>query len=440
MGGSLKEELASLKIDRRGSGVGTGSPARHRSPRPARREGRPRGAGFGMGLLALALWVIPLGGIGAGAYYAYHQYQTIRSKPVVNVALVQTMTSGEAEKLLSAKGYLKSRNQAQVGARIPGRLQELFAEEGTRVKKGQTLAILEHNDLDASLESRKAMALRAKADVDEAKADLDLRRLKAERAQRLQNRNASVSMEELQQSVASVEMGVAHLAALEAAYKLQQSQVREVEESLINMTIRAPFDGTVVEKPAEIGEMITGGGMGSGLSIGRSAVLTVANLDLMDVETDIAENLLSRIAIGQPAEVSVAAVPTKHYRGRLRQIIPISDRSRGTVKVKVEITDPDDKLFPELVATVHFLPDKAHQGPDVGKSHLFVTKAALFDEGGHSHVWLIDGKSVLHKTRVEVAVTTDDLARVESGLKPGDTAVLSPGPTLREGEVVKVAD
>ncbi|WP_435015971.1 efflux RND transporter periplasmic adaptor subunit [Tundrisphaera sp. TA3] len=437
MANSLKDELASLKIDRRGGGdFGPRLPRE----RPARKARRPRGGGIGMTLLSLMLWVVPLGMLAAGGTIAYRQYQSIRSKPEVSVAMVQAMTSGEAEKLLSAKGYLKSRNQAQVGARIPGRLQELFAEEGTKVKRGQTLAILEHNDLDASLESKKAMALRAKADVEEARSDLELRKLKAERARRLQERNMSVSVEEMQQATTSVGMGEAHLASLEASYKLQLSQVREAEEALINMTIRAPFDGTVVEKPAEIGEMITGGGMGSGVSIGRSAVLTIANLDVMDVETDVAENLLSRIAIGQPAEISVAAVPNKHYRGRLRQIIPISDRARGTVKVKVEILDVDDRLFPELVATVHFLPDKSHQGPDVGKSHLFVNKAALFDEDGHSHVWSVDGKNTLHKTRVEVAVTNDDLARVETGLKAGDMVVLAPGKTLREGETVKLAD
>lgn len=435
MASSLKDELASLRIDRRG-----GDPGLAR-PRASGRSGRrPRGAGLGMRLLSLLLWLVPLSMLAAGGAIGYRQYEQIRSKPEVNVAVVQAMTSGEAEKLLSAKGYLKSRNQAQVGARIPGRLQELFAEEGTKVKKGQTLAVLEHNDLDAQLESKKAMALRAKADVEEARADLEFKKLKLERARRLQSKNMSVSVEEMQQCASAVDMAVAHLAALEAAFKLQQSQVREVEESLINMSIRAPFDGTVVEKPAEIGEMITGGGMGSGLSIGRSAVLTIANLELMDVETDVAENLLSRIALGQPAEVSVAAVPNKHYRGRLRQIIPISDRARGTVKVKVEILDPDDRLFPELVATVHFLPDKAHQGPDVGQSHLFVPKAALFDEGGHSHVWAVDGKNAVRKARVEVAVTNDDLARVEKGLKAGDVVVVSPTKALRDGEAVKIAD
>ena len=202
--------------------------------------------------------------------------------------------------------------------------------------------------------------------------------------------------------------------------------MHEVEESLANMRIIAPFDGTVVERPADLGEMINGG-----------TVLTLADLGRMDVETDVAENLLSRITLGQPAEISVSAVPSKHYRGRLRSVIPLSDRARGTVKVKVEILDPDEHLFPELVATVHFLPDKAHQAPDVGKSYLFIPKGTIVEEGGHSYVWVVDTKQNLVKTRVEVVVTNDDLARVESGLRAGQTIVVNPSPTLKEGESVK---
>jgi RND family efflux transporter MFP subunit len=180
--------------------------------------------------------------------------------------------------------------------------------------------------------------------------------------------------------------------------------------------------------------------MGSGLSIGRSSVLTLANLERMDVETDVAENLLSRILPDQPAEISVSAVPSKHYRGRLRQIIPISDRASGMVKVKVEVLDPDEHLFPNLIATVHFLPDKKLQSTDAGKSYIFVPKSALFEEDGHANVWKVDAKEVIHKTRVEVVVTNDDLARVESGLSGGDLVVLSPARTLRDGETIKKAD
>jgi RND family efflux transporter MFP subunit len=206
------------------------------------------------------------------------------------------------------------------------------------------------------------------------------------------------------------------------------------------MEITAPFDGTIVRKDADVGEMITGGGMGSGLTNGRSSVGTIANLARMDVETDVSETMLSRIAVGQPAEISVSAVPDKRYRGKLRQIIPISDRARGTVKVMVEVLEPEDRLFPELVATVHFLPDKAIKSPDSGKVQLFAPKAAIFEENGHSQVWVLGAKNTLRKTQVDVVMTNDDLARIESGLRVGDVVVVSPSKSLRDGEIAKVAE
>jgi RND family efflux transporter MFP subunit len=421
MASSMSDELASLRIERRGSEFGPG-----RKPKPGRRASQ---GSFGLGLLSTLLWMVPLSLAGAGGYYAYKQYQEFKSKPEVGVVEVQLMTSGEAEKLLSAKGYLKSRHQATVGTKVTGRVQEIFVEEGSKVKKGQLLIVLEHNDLDAQLESRKALMLRARSDIEEAKADLEYKKARGERAKRLEKKSMSVSTEELQQLTSALDMAMAHLASAECTYKLQQSQVREMEVSIANMNIVAPFDGTVIERPADLGEQVT-----------ANQVLTLADLDQMDVETDVAENLLSRIVIGQPAEISVSAVPGKHYRGRLRQFIPMSDRARGTVKVKVEILDPDEHLFPELVATVRFLPDKTYQGADVGKSHLFAPKSAIFEEGGHSRVWRLDAKQVLHKVRVEVVVTNDELARVESGLKAGDKLVDKPTQTLHEGESVKISD
>jgi RND family efflux transporter MFP subunit len=425
MASTLRDDLASLKIERRES-VGVD-------------KGRQRGGGGGgMGLLAFLLWLIPLSLLGVAGVYGYRQYEQVRSKTEVATGVVQMMTTGEAEKLLSAKGYLKSRYQALIGAKIPGRVERMFVEEGSKVKKGQVLAVLEHNDLKALLASRQAQVLRAKAELLEAQVDLKEKEREARRATRLHAQRASVSLEEVEKANASRDMTSARVSALEASIKLMEANARETEETIHNMSLYAPFDGTVVEKQGEEGEVITPSAMSS--SISRSAVVTMANLGKMDVETDVAENLLSRVAIGQPAEISVSAVPSKHYRGRLRQIIPMGDRTRGTVKVKVEVLDPDEQLFPELVATVHFLPDKALKNPAAGGSYLFVPKAAVFERNGHSLAWVVDGKSRVHQRRVEVAVTNDDLARVESGLRSGETVVLNPPRTLRENETVKVAE
>ena len=196
-----------------------------------------------------------------------------------------------------------------------------------------------------------------------------------------------------------------------------KANVDEIKATIVTMHLYAPFDGTVVEKQGEEGEVIATMAMSS--SLGRTAVVTIANLEKMDVETDISEGLMSRVELGQPAEVSVSAVPSRRYPGRLRQVIPMGDRTRGTVKVKVEILDPDDKLFPELAATVHFLPSKSTNSRDANRSFVFVNKSAVFAENGHDFVWVVDTKNEVRKRAVEVATTTDCAGAGRVGPRPG---------------------
>jgi RND family efflux transporter MFP subunit len=377
---------------------------------------------------------VPLSLIGAGGYCGYARWREIRAKPEVATAVVQAMTTGEAEKLLSAKGYLKSRNQTDVGCKVPGRLQEILVEEGSHVRRGELIGVLEHSDIDAQIASGRAAIERARADLLEAQADLDEKARKERRTEKLAERQM-VSVEDREQALAAYRKAEAHLVSLKAQIEYQQQALKQSEVMLENMFIKAPFDGTVVKKEAEVGEMITGSGI-----IGRSKIVTMANLSRMDVETDVTESLLARLAIGQPAEISVSAVPEERYRGRLRQIIPLSDRARGTVKVMVEFLEPDEHLFPELVATVHFLPDRALKAPDAGKAYLFVPKSAIVEEGGHSFAYRLDAGKVVHKVAVGLVVANDDLARVESGLKAGDAVVLDPAQSLKDGEAVKVAE
>jgi len=425
MAGTLRDELASLKIDRRNS------------PTNAPRQKNAARGDRGVGFLVVLVWLIPLGLIAAAGAYGYRQYEKVRTKTEVSVGVVQSMTTGEAEKLLSAKGYLKSRFQAMIGAKVPGRVERMYVEEGSKVKKGQVLAVLEHNELKAVLASRKAMVAQNDAQLREAQTDLKQKEREAIRARRLYSQK-TIAVEELQKAETAREMAVAKVGGTEAALRLHAANVEETEETIRTMSLYAPFDGTVVEKQGEEGEVITPSAMNS--SIGRSAVVTLASLEKMEVETDVAENLLSRVALGQPAEISVSAVPSKHYRGRLRQVIPMGDRTRGTVKVKVEILDPDEHLFPELVATVHFLPDKALNNPDAARPFVYVPKAAVFEENGHAFAWVVGSGSRVSKRQVEVAVTNDELARVESGLKAGEAVVLNPPKTLRDNESVTAAE
>jgi RND family efflux transporter MFP subunit len=367
----------------------------------------------------------------------YRQYEQIRSKPEVTVGVVQQMTLGEAEKLLSSKGYLKSRHQAMIGTRIAGRVEEMRVKERDQVEKGEILAVIEHHDMDAMLLQRKAGLIRCQAELEEAKFDLWDKDRQEKRLERLISQKMA-PQEDYEKAVAARKMTEARVSALEASTKVMKANVEETEATIkYQMYLYAPFDGTVVEKQGEVGEVINPMAMSS--SLGRSAVVTIADLNSMDVEADIPEEQMYRVIEGQPAEVSVTAVPSKRYRGRLRQITPMGDRTRATVKVKVEILDPDDKLFPELAATVHFLPDKKWAESDANRSYLFVPVEAVFQDDGHDCVWLLDDQLRVVRRRIEVANSQSGTTRVESGLKLQDKVVLSPPKGLRDGDVVREA-
>src|SRR4051794_11789857 len=216
MASSLRDDLASLKIDRQVREPSEG-------PRPARTRGG------GTWLLTLLLWLVPLSLLAVAAAFAYRQVDKIRSKPEVAVGLVQTMTSGEAEKLLSAKGYLKSRHQAMIGATVPGRVERMFVEEGSKVKKGQVLAVLEHEDIKAILASKKAMLLRTEAELLEARFDVKQKERESKRANRLITQK-TVAVEEAERAAAARDMAAARVGALEAAIKLTSANIHETEE------------------------------------------------------------------------------------------------------------------------------------------------------------------------------------------------------------------
>ncbi len=421
---SLRDELASLRIERNRPTYDEPS----RAVRPAR-------GGSGVG--KIIGWLLVLGILSGSGYVAYTKRDRLRPASTVEVSTVQAMTPGEAEKLLSAKGYLVARKQAAVGVKVPGRIADLSVDEGSTVQEGDLIAILEHNELDALIKIRRAMLSRSEAELEEARAELREKQRSLERLTRLLPRNTA-SAEEFDKGQSARDMVAARVSALEAGLEVMSAQIEESEENVRNMEIRAPFDGTIIRLEAEVGETISTMSLGTGG--GRSAVITLADLSLLDVETDVSESLLSRIIVGQPAEIVVAAAPGQVYRGRLRRIVPQGDRSRGTVKVEVEVLDPDTRLFPELAATVHFLPDSSLENPDAGKTLLFVSKSAITEENGHSHVWVVGEGGILGRRVVEVVSTSrDNLARVDSGLEAGESVVLRPGPELREGQFVQLA-
>ena len=412
---ALRAELAGLKIDRT----------------------RRRRASWG----GLLLWILVAAGLIGGAAAA--GFWTFKDRlfplPVVKTDSVRIMTLGQAQTELTATGYLESRWQAAVGAKVPGRIANIPVEEGSAVKAGDLLAELEHSDLDAMLASRKVAVALAEAEQAEAEFNVQQAERDWARERDIFQRKAS-TRSVLEQAETDYHAAEAVMRARIAAVEAAQSAVLEADEAIRNMFIYAPFDGTVVTKDAEKGESIMPGGMGA--SSGRGSVITLAKLDELEVDTDVKEDYLSQLRKGQPAQVVVDAAPDRRYKGRLREIIPMGDRTRGIVKVKVSILDPDDRLFPELSATVHFLPDQRDDGEanQALKKGVFLPAAAVQRAGDGSFAWVLENDRVRQVTVIVAGKPHEGLVPVTGGVSGGERVVIDPPPELKDGDQVTTVE
>jgi HlyD family secretion protein len=256
----------------------------------------------------------------------------------VTIATAQVSGAGAGGVGTTANGYVVARTQASVSSRISGRLEYLGVEEGSVVREGDVLARLENQDLRAAVVQAEAEQVRARAALREAEADRNRVEVDLKRAEELYSREFETRE--------NVEHLTAQLAGAEARVAVQQAQVDVAEAavavaraSLEYTFIRAPFSGTVLRKDAEVGEVVAPVATGGGLT--RGAVVTMADLETLEVEVDVNEAYISQIQDGQNARIVLDAYPDTLFAGKVRQIVPTADRQRATVQVKVSILDRD---------------------------------------------------------------------------------------------------
>lgn len=356
----------------------------------------------------------------------------IQSRPEVRLAIVTVETGRSAEALVVATGYLESRRQARIGARAPGRIERVNVEEGSRVETGQVLAVLEHADLEASLAATNANLERAKAALAENEIVISQSQRDAERTERLW-KSKVISETEYDEKKYKYEGAVARRASLAADVALADARVREAEQMKANMFIKAPFNGTVISKDAEVGESILPGGMGE--ASGRGSAVTVADLEHLEVECDVKEDYISRVIAGQSAEVAVDAVPKFRYQGRVRKIIPMGDRARATIQVKVEIINVDERLFPNMSATVYFLPAEATATESPAR-RVFCESEAIRSDNSGRFVWVADEQDRVRRVDVTTGSERDRRTEITTGLNGSERVVIAPL-EIQSGQLVK---
>jgi len=394
----LKGELASLKIDRT----------------------RKRKSPWRWPVLLLLPVVVVLVGL-----YALRAQQAFSATEVetATAAVSRDVAPSAGTPILTASGYVVARRKAVVSAKIQGRLSELRVEEGSVVREGETIARLESIDYEAAVQRADAAVLRAEADLAENQRQL---RLADDLA-----RQGIVDVDQRDAAASRVKLAEATLAQAKADLAYNQAQLQ-------NTYIRAPFGGVVVKKMAEVGESVAPIPPGVNISTSSGAIVALADLATLEVEADVAEGNVAKVANGQPAEVTVEAIPDRRYKAVLRQVIPTADRTKATVMVKVTILDKDKDLKPEMSAKVTFLePEKKQAAPAASAPVVLVPRESVVSRDGKPTVFLVrEGKA--RARAVQLGTERKGQVIVEDGLAGGETLILRPKDDLRDGAAVKV--
>ena len=353
--------------------------------------------------------------------------------------------------ILTASGYVVARRQAIVSAKIQGRLSELHVEEGSRVAHNEIIARLDAEDFSAQVQRAYAQLQQSEAQVTISEANIkraDASLLEARRQWSVNEqlaRDELVPVDDLKASWSRVQVLEADLAHAQAeairsnaTRQHAKADVAYAEALLDNTVIRAPFAGVIVRKMAEVGESVAPIPPGVNLSTSSGAIVTLADLDTLEVEVDVAESNVAQLSATQPAEVTVEAFPNKRYRAELRQIIPTADRTRATVMVKVTILDTDPNLKPEMSARATFLASPLEAMADKKQSPvLIVPENTVVTRNGRSHVFVITDR-IANLVPVTTGGFQKNFVVIEEGLSGSETLILNAPDNLEDGDEVTI--
>ena len=337
----------------------------------------------------------------------------------VRVATVTQVYPSSALVVLNASGYVVPQRKAALASKITGRLVWLGVEEGSRVKKNQVVARLEGQDAAAA-------EAQARANLEQARAEL---------------RDATLAYNRYRELLAKGVIAQATYDTVFARYEKAVAGVRAAEAALTGTRvsleytlIRVPFDGVVLTKDADIGDIITPIGAAAEA---KAAVVTIADMKSLQVEADVSEANLNLIKVGQPCEIQLDAVPGERFAGVIHMLVPTVDRTKATVMVKVRFLALDSRILPQMSAKVAFL-SRALQ-PEENRPRLAVNQGALVKRGDKEMVFVVQGNRV-HEQSISLGIPMGETIEVLEGVKAGDRVVLAPPPGLRDGSRIKIAE
>ncbi len=401
-------DLSKLRIER-GNKVSTVEPARSRT------------------------WLYLLGGavvVASGVWFFMFRGG---ASVEVETHTINAISPAQADAVLTASGYVVAQHQAAVASKGTGRLVFLSVEEGDSVQTGQIIAQLEHNDLDAALAEAKANLNQALARVQETKAEQVDAQANYERHKSLLA-DQLVARSLFDVAEARSKRGEAAIIGAEAAVQVAQTKVRAVEVALEYTNIRAPFNGTVLTKNADVGEIVAPFGASS---TSRAAVVTIADMSSLEVEADVSESNIQRIKPEQPCEIVLDAYPETRYPGVVGKIVPTADRAKATVMTKIKFLQRDARVLPEMSAKVTFLSQRTAEASMTSEKKIAIPISALVERNGQKAAFVLREETVT-ETPMELGQTFGALREVVSGVAVGERVVINPPQNLATGMKVKM--
>lgn len=405
MNDRLSEDLASLRIDRN-EGGGPSPPSARKMPK----------------------WIVPVlvtGALVGGLIFSRPTLEAAFFKMDVETTEVLLVSPAQASVELTSTGYVIPQRVAKLGAKVIGRVIKVNVREGETVKTGQVLFELDATDQRSSLASANARAASAFARVQAAKASASEIEVQWKRQQKLASSGAVAS--------STVDDLAARLKALNEQAKASEAEAvaaradaAVVAEGLRNLVVTSPMDGTILNKPMQVGDI---------LGPQSPALLEVADFSSLLIECDVPEGRLSMIKAGAPTEIVLDSAPSKRLRGEVVEISPRINRSKATATVKVKFVD-EVLVRPDMSARVSFLTKALEEKTLQEKPKLIVPGNALADRGGRKGVFVIDNGNVRF-TSVTLGPAALDGFELVDGPKPGTKIVRSPSEQLVDGKAVK---
>jgi RND family efflux transporter MFP subunit len=350
---------------------------------------------------------------------------------------VVTSTPSQQYVQLTASGYVVAQRRSAVASKASGRLVELRVREGSQVKKGDLIARLGGSDINAAILGAEAAVHQAEANVKQAQVQLINARAETARARSLEAQGF-ISPQSVETTVSRNKAVFAQVAAAEAALGQARAQLKGQKVAMDYTEIRAPFDGVVLVKNANVGDIITPMSSAAGA---QGAVVTMADMGTLEVEADVSEGNLSKTKVGQPVEITLDALPTVRFKGHVAGIVPTVDRAKATVMTKIRFDQLDARILPEMSAKVSFLSQAITDADQ--QAVLAVASSAVVTKDGNSVVYRIkpsEGGDTVEAVAVKAGRQLGELREVSGGLKAGDKLVVTPPARIKDGARISLAN